>query len=290
MIVEEQVLYLSTSIHGLLKSGKLLSNFDKYGIVAGMNEFKTVLTRIGLSPAAQTIYLSLIREGQATARMIAQRTGITRPSVYDHLKVLRARDLIVELDIEGKAVFAPADLKRIDAALREAIEELEEGRKIFTAALPTLLASVNAVQPKVRFFEGKDGVMQLMKDILWHDHVTLHILWPYEEMLDVLGVEFLLWFNERRKLRGITVESIWPHTQARASQHIFKDDGPDVERRFARKDQIAHMGYIIYKNKVAFVSSHAEGFGFIVESTEFADLMEMQFRTLWESLKAERPR
>jgi hypothetical protein len=42
------------------------------------------------------------------------------------------------------------------------------------------------------------------------------------------------------------------------------------------------MGYIIYKDKVMFLGSRKEVFGFIVDSTEFSALMEMQFTVLWE--------
>jgi hypothetical protein len=41
------------------------------------------------------------------------------------------------------------------------------------------------------------------------------------------------------------------------------------------------MGYTIYGDKVSFVSSNKEVFGFIVQSAEFAALMKMQFDVLW---------
>lgn len=279
--------YQSTSCVRVTGSGKyvkVLSNFDKNARLARMETVTKLLGHLGIGEGAQKIYLSLVRDGQASPRMLSQRTGITRTSVYDQLKVLMTHDLVVELDIEGKAVYAAGDVKRLDAAVREMIEELEVGRVQFEKELPALLSKTETVQPKIRFFEGKEGVMQLMKDILWHDHLTLHIVWPYEEMLSVLGEEFLLWFNERRMKRGIKVASIWPHALRASQSHIFMHDGPDVERRYAEKGQIGKMGYLIYNNKVAFVSSGAEGFGFIVESKEFASLQTMHFENLWQSL------
>ncbi len=279
--------YQSTSCVRVPGSGeyvKVLSNFDKNATLTSMETVTKLLGHLGIGDGAQKIYLSLIRDGQASPRLLSQRTGITRPSVYDQLKVLMTHDLVVELDIEGKAVYAAGDVKRLDAAVREMIEELEVGRVQFEKELPALLSRTETVQPKIRFFEGKEGVMQLMKDILWHDHFTLHIVWPYKEMLSVLGEDFLLWFNERRMKRGIKVASIWPHALRTSRSHIFTHDGPDVERRYAEKGQIGKMGYLIYKNKVAFVSSGAEGFGFIVESTEFTSLQTMHFENLWQSL------
>lgn len=40
------------------------------------------LRRLELSIPEQTIYLSLLQQGQSTARLLADRTGLTRPSVY----------------------------------------------------------------------------------------------------------------------------------------------------------------------------------------------------------------
>ncbi len=251
-----------------------------------MKELISVLAQLGLSEAEQAIYLSLLTEGQSTARMLALRTGITRTSVYDHVRILKERDLIAELDIDGKTHFAITDVRRLDSALEGRIAELTEGRKLFKESLPSLLVSKRTVEPKIRFFEGKKGVTELMKDILWHDLVTLEILWPYEEMLEVFGSEFLTWFNERRAVRRIAIKSIWPEALKRTKHSLFADDSTDVERRFAPKGNIGKMGYILYHDKTIFVSSAAEGFGFIVESKEFGDMMRMQFSTLWHSLKS----
>ncbi len=80
------------------------------------------LRRLELSDGEQVVYLSLLRTGRATARMLADRTGLTRPSVYDQLKKLLALSLVVELDIEGKAHFAAGDIKHLDALLLDKIE------------------------------------------------------------------------------------------------------------------------------------------------------------------------
>ena len=41
------------------------------------------------------------------------------------------------------------------------------------------------------------------------------------------------------------------------------------------------MASIIYNNKVAFISSVGESFGFIVESKEFVDQEKIKFSALW---------
>lgn len=45
------------------------------------------------------------------------------------------------------------------------------------------------------------------------------------------------------------------------------------------------MGYIIFDNKVIFISSKSEGYAFVVESDEFTALQKVQFESLWKSCK-----
>jgi sugar-specific transcriptional regulator TrmB len=242
----------------------------------------SILTQLGLQAPEQTIYLSLLREGQATARMLAARTSITRPSVYDQLKLLRKRGLVVELDIDGKTFFSPTNPEQLTTLLDDRIDQLEYNRAVLKTELPALLSSLDLVQPKIRFFEGRDGLQQLMKDMLWHENMEILVLWPYTTMLELLGENFLHWFNKRRQMRHITIRTLWPVSEKKRS-HIFDTDEADVQRRYIKKTQATDMGFIIYKNKVMYLSSSKEAFGFIVDSTEFAALQKMQFETLWES-------
>ena len=251
-----------------------------------MDTLKNILTRLGLNDPEQVVYLSLLREGQATARMLSARTNITRPSVYDQLKLLRARGLVVELDIDGKTYFSATNPEQLEILMSDKIEELEAGRETLIAVLPALTQHDTLVQPKVRFFEGRAGLQQLMKDMLWHDRMEILVFWPYEAMLEVLGEEFLTWFNERRIKRHITMRTLWPLTEKKRAPHIFETDATDVQRRYIKKARATGMGYIIYKNKVMFLGSSRETFGFIVDSSEFSTLQRMQFEVLWESARS----
>jgi hypothetical protein len=45
------------------------------------------------------------------------------------------------------------------------------------------------------------------------------------------------------------------------------------------------MGYTIYDDKVSFISSEKEIFGFIVQSEEFSKLMKLHFDLFWNISK-----
>lgn len=250
-----------------------------------MQNIKEILASIGIPYPAQKAYVSLLEEGEANARTLSHRTGITRTSIYDHLKILRAKGLIVEKSVEGSTLFAVGDARQLSILLDDQAERLHSQQDFLKKNLSSLIDKSQSVQPKIRFFEGKDGAKQLLKDILWHEDITLYLYWPYEHMLDFLGKDFLLWFSNRRKSHSIPIKTIWGRRGGKIKNHIFNDDEKDVERRHLIQKDVSSMGFIVYGKKVAFISSTKESFGFIVESSEFASLQKMQFDILWSAAK-----
>lgn len=249
-----------------------------------MEKISSALRRLDLSDFEQKIYLSLLREGRAPARVLAARTGITRPSVYDQLKSLIALNLVVELDIEGKAEFAAADIKYLDALLADKIDRLEQSREFLAEAIPALVNSIDTVTPKLRFFEGSEGIKQLLKDIMWHDKTTLQIIWPTAQMDEVFDSAFLRWFDERRQKRSLSAEVLFVGKGKGAVPYLFTTGPKDCAKTLPANVGIS-MATIIYDSKVASISSHAEAFGFIVESAEYAQSERVKFRGLWNDLK-----
>lgn len=250
-----------------------------------MENIRKILAAINIPLPAQQLYVSLLEKGKATARTLSLRTGITRTSIYDQVKILRDKGLIAEISVEGKTFFEVSDVRKLSALLDEQLEQLGTQKKYLAQNLSNLTHATQSVQPKVRFFEGQEGVRQLLKDLLWYDDITLYLYWPYEQMLNFLGKEFLLWFSARRAAHDIAIHAIWGARPEKAKANIFIDDGPDVERRFLENRDLPQMGYVIYENKVAFISSQKEAFGFIVESAEFVALQRMQFDVLWKSAR-----
>lgn len=244
-----------------------------------IEKVRSALRRLNLSDAQQTIYLSLLREGRATARILAARTGITRPSVYDQLKTLRRLGLIVELDIENKSHFAASDLTHLDALLEDQIDRISQSREFLKEALPSLIESLETVTPKIRFFEGADGCKQILKDVMWHNDTTLKIIWARGSFEDVFDNTFLTWFDERRVKRNLRASLLL----TKKTTKLFTNS--DDQQRLLPTDTQSKMTSIIFDTKVAFISSIAESYGFIVESKEFTQLQTMQFDSLWKNAK-----
>lgn len=249
------------------------------------NTLEGILQSLGLPPSSQKIYKELLEHGETTARLLSEKLGLTRPSTYDHLSFLIKRGLVVEKKKENKTYFAADDVRHIERALTESIETLENQKHSFLTMLPTLLKDAKTESPKIRFFEGKEGMTHLINDSLWSKGETIYTLWPYAEMLKVVGEEALMRFNARRLQEKIHIKALWPHDTKLDKEYIWSDKDTNIERRHAPKDVSFRMGYTIYGDKVSFISSHREVFGFIVQSKDFAELMCSQFKVLWNMSK-----
>ena len=99
-------------------------------------------------------------------------------------------------------------------------------------------------------------------------------------MLKVMGGEFLNEFNKKRVKSNIALRVVWPRDKTvDVAKDVFLAPGKEVLRqtRLAPKEMDFSMGYWAYADKVMFLSSRAENFGFIVESRELRQLIKTQF-------------
>lgn len=241
----------------------------------------SILQDLDLPPSSAKIYKELLENGETVARVLSERLHMTRPSTYDHLAILKKRGLVVEKKIENKTYFAVGDVREIGNVLKEKISTLSDHEKMFTTMLPSLLKQSKTDAPVIKFFEGSDGLHFLLNDVLWNKGETIYTMWPHEDMQKVLGKEDLINFNDKRIRSNITVNALWPRKMKPTKEYIWNGKDALTERRYTPKNMEWSMGYTIYGNKVSFISSRKEVFGFIVHSEEFALLMKMQFSMLW---------
>ena len=239
-------------------------------------EIDAVLEQLGFAKPASEVYRYLLAHKRVSARQIADALGLSRPSVYDHLKALIKAGLVVEWDIDHKKYFGPDDPAKVLALIEERTKDLEAGKAAFKKVLPSLVGRGAGLDPKVRFYPGKEGFRQVLMDVLLEEPEELLALWPVIDMTEVVGEEHLKTFTKRRVAQGTTVRAIWP-----AAQHIDLSV-PAEKTRKAPKGADWHMGSLIYADKVSFIASAGEGFCFTVTSREFAELSRTQFEALWK--------
>ncbi len=249
-----------------------------------MEQLTTLLQTLGIGENPSRVYIELLKSGEVSPRFLARRLGMSRPSIYDQIKTLETFGLVDVRELDGKLVVGAADPRVLKRLLALKKEDIGRNEQTLERMLPMLRTRPGAEAPRIKFFEGAEALQVALHDILWTAKSEMLVLWPYEEMLEMLGEEYLRSFNEKRLRQGITMKTIWPK-HSRRHQTVFEGGDRGVVRRYSVAAKGIEMGYTIYEDKVIFISSKRECFGFVVTSHDFATLMRMQFMVLWEMAK-----
>jgi sugar-specific transcriptional regulator TrmB len=246
----------------------------------------SIFKRLNLSAEEAKVYLVLLQSGDLAAGKLAKSSGFPRSSLYGFLSSLSDKGLVSQSEENGVKLWHAAAPEQLAHLIDREIDSWDEIKKSFEQLLPVLKGKQahDAVAPRFQLFEGVKGVKLLLNDLLLYRDITTELVWPITEILTVLGEEYLSAHNRRRIRQKIFIKSIWPQDKAvDIKKHNFLGVGKEFQReiREAPPGFTCTMGYWAYENKVAFISSEKESFGFLVESKEFRMLMKAQFDQLW---------
>ena len=120
-----------------------------------------VLEQMGLNDKESKIYLACLELGPASILEIAKKAAINRVTAYYIIEGLRQKNLISVTIKKKKKLFVAAEPEEI-------IKLLKEKEEAFISILPQLHALNNLIvkKPRIRFYEGEDGIINVYKDCL----------------------------------------------------------------------------------------------------------------------------
>jgi sugar-specific transcriptional regulator TrmB len=252
-------------------------------------QISQLFSGLDISAEESATYLELLNSDRLTAGLVAKRLNLPRPSVYGFLERLVEKGLASQsVDMSGVREYRAEPPEKVAQLFDQRIEQLEHGRRHYVQMLEELRAARPAsVAPHFQVFQGAEGVKHILKDMLLYRNLETQAFWPICSMLDILGADFFRYLNKERIRNNLATRAIWPASQvADLADHPYLGVGEG----FLREIRIAEsadfsLGYWIYGNRTAFISSRQEGFGFIVESAELAQTQRAQFELIWEQSK-----
>lgn len=258
-------------------------------------QLQNIIKEAGLSEKGAIVYAALLELGGAFPSQIAKHTKLKRSTVYEVLDDLAIKGLISELKKRNKYFYSiehPRRLANFSDRLIKHAEEQNQKLKEFLPQMESLYAGVTN-KPKVSYFEGTDGVMEI-----YEDHISGNKKY---EMVGFVNIAELMQFLPTKKYReyvrvkekiGITSRGILPDTnEDRAyDKEIYsvasKKILPDV--RFISKEEFPWKGDItVYaENKISIITfDNKKVSGIIIESETIAQMMRMIFELAWKGAK-----
>ena len=250
----------------------------------GMND-KTLIDS-GLSKEQARIYLFLLENGLAPAKVIASKTSIGRALAYKVLEQLLALGLAEKREDIGKvALFFPAHPKRLKELLAASAEKTTEAVQALEKASGQFSSLFNLLsgKPNVQFYEGVDGLHNVYNDILDIGQDICVISSPIKEhrteVLHIIREQI-----EKQAAQNIKTKAITPISgEQKVATPITEDKKYLITRKEVPAEKLnIPAQIIIYGDKVA-ITNFKEGLITIVmESKYIRETFEKMFEYIWE--------
>jgi len=237
------------------------------------------LEKFGFEPKEATLYLALLELGEGNIKELSLKSGLKRTTVYHVLDSLKEKGLVSQSLKGHSARYVAEEPNAIGG-------HLFEQQKLFQKTLPELLSITNTLQkkPKVKFFEGMEGIREVYNMELEHKDSELLRWWSGE--YDVLKDDYMAnYYMPERIKRKIWVRSIAP-------DNAFIRKQKSTDERFLRKIRIAKLNLLdqeleitlFGKDKVA-IKSFVDNFALLIESVALFKTLKGIFELQWMSLE-----
>jgi sugar-specific transcriptional regulator TrmB len=232
------------------------------------------LQNIGFTAKEAKIYLANLELGTTKPSQIGDKTGLNRVTVYEVLKKLKDRGVVIEIIKNNVKYYSAVNPENIIGQIKNRVKAAEH-------ALPEMLAIYNlkTKKPRVLFFEGLDGLKKIYQDSLTSKTEILTFT-NSQNLYAILG-DFNNYYVAQRVKNNIKLRAV---ALADAAGLRAKEEGTRILRevRLVPPHLYSFTNEImIYDNKTAIVSL-LEKVGVIIESADIAKTQKEIFKMAWE--------
>ncbi|OGG87922.1 hypothetical protein A2592_01520 [Candidatus Kaiserbacteria bacterium RIFOXYD1_FULL_42_15] len=251
-------------------------------------EYTQNLTDAGLSNDQAVVYETLLKLGESQASKLAKSvpTSLSRPLVYKVLEELIGLDLATKADSKGKvATFTPKHPVAISKIIDKEKERIEHTKKQFltTSGKLSSLFNLSVGKPGVQFYEGKDGVWEVLMDSMnaTEEILTYADLEAIAKYIPELNAEYSALREEKDvKKRGLVIDS------PAARKFLASYDGEVTHTKLISGTEATvpfQTVMQIYDNKVSYITLTDEYLvGIIITDHFIANTHKYLFESLWK--------
>jgi len=239
-------------------------------------DVEKVLTAVGIEGSRAAFYLAALELGEASVQEVASRAGIGRTGAYDVMARLIEQGLISHVEVDGKmrviAEEPGALLRRADQQVRMIDEIMPDLRSLYNRSRS---------KPRIRYFEGVEGIRSVIWDTLNCRSGVLRATISMSELLETPGRAVMDRYIADRIEMGLTLRVI--RSRTRDTESIWSSSADEKrEVRYAPEGKKVGMTIYLYDDKVLFISSKKEYYAMVLQSSEFYELQETMFESLWD--------
>lgn len=255
------------------------------------DRFGDICRILDIKPIAQKVLRTLISKGSLSVADVASFLHIPKSSIYDALEQLMEQSIVIEYAEGRSKTFGISSMEHLEDIYKNKMKELAGAHSSllsFIAEHKGSEADSGVSKPKIQFYYGVEGIRQAFRDMPWVKKYTdTYLMWPTNEMVDMLGDVFLNHHASGRFLHNVQMKIVNKYSDKGKIPSIYKFGKTDpaarlTESRFAPKSMEWKISYWIYGDKCLFAGSGEEKYAFVVHSQEFVQLMKILWQQVWE--------
>jgi sugar-specific transcriptional regulator TrmB len=237
------------------------------------------LQNLDLNSNEAKTFLAILEIGPASISDIAKRAKIKRPTAYYLIEELIKKGLILKVP-SGKRIFYQT------IPPKNILNLLENKKQNISKILPDLEALFYAkpTQPKVRFFEGKEGLRNIYEEML-NTSKKVYSIFSFDDFLTIFTEkENEQFFEIIKNAGGVLYDLIKPTPLAKKSVKEESYRKGVTKIKFLPADFKVSIDQLVSGNKVAMVSFKSLA-GVIIEDQDIADSQKELITYLWKTIK-----
>lgn len=240
-----------------------------------------ILMQNGFSEKEAKVYVAVLEVGEATVAQIGQKAHLKRTTVYDILEPMRDRGIVSITKRKGS--------HRVSALPPQTlIDRFKRSATIAENALPQMLelAYSSPLKPRMRFYEGIDGVKDILREMSYSHEETVgftdYALIP-PDIFRFIRREIV----PSRRSRGNRVRFILPKNERNVALRNENAIHYADHRLVTFPRSLNHVAMLTFNyTKTGFISYHEhELFGVELDSTAIHDTVRNVFELVWATAK-----
>lgn len=251
-------------------------------------EYIQELTSLGLKDKEAAVYLSCLELGASPVQPIARKAKVVRATTYVILESLMKMGLVTKYKEGKKTLFSAETPHQLLRLLEKQEEVIQEKQHDLESILPQLQMLTKAAgdKPSVRYFEGKEGLVAMRREIVMYPRAgdTIYNFTPGDHLNSVFPDNQDTVVSQRIGKR-IFAKTLFTTTSESLKKRWLTSDINELnERRFVSPEKFpVPAGMTIYLDRIAIGSFTGKLFGVVIESQQMVNMMRALFELAWES-------
>lgn len=243
----------------------------------------SLFKKIGLNDKAAKVYFVSLSLGPETVQNIAKHALTKRATAYVAIEELVQLGLVSSFKKGKKRLFMAAAPEQILEIIKTRESELARHRREIELMLPELKMMYQKPEGKiaVKYYEGKEGVMRMVKDFL-HEAAgsTIQMAFPLDRLRALFSQEELEPLAVTRLKKKVKTETLYTLRDGIVGTH---PDGTRIKIDSNKYPLSADIA--IFKNKIRIASLGDHLSGVVIEDKAIVETMRSLFQLAFDSQK-----